>query len=425
MLITGLYEAIKSIPVIDTHEHLNVDEAGAYAQPTDILREYLTHYLSSDIKSAGLSGEDFKKVTDINGDLKDRWAIVAPYWEASRQTGYGRAIDIAVRELYGFDGVRGDYITELNDAFVKARKIGRYKEVLRDRCGIVTSINDGGRRDGTRHPQLSRVWRPEGYINTSADGFRNIIKFIRDKFGLQILTLEDWMTAIEKDIDYETGPDMRQLKIGLAYGRTLRFDDVPYEEAKSLFCEHFGRWTTDFEAKGQFNPRLQDFLMHYVMRVANARQLTVQIHTGILEGNGAWLYYSDPSWLNNLFLKYRDVKFDIFHIGYPYHNKLAALAKMFPNVYIDMCWAHIISPAASRQALSDFLDAVPYNKISAFGGDYCFIDGVVGHLEIARRNVARVLEDKMEHDGMGEGTALDIAKAIFYENPKWIFGLDI
>ena len=41
--------------------------------------------------------------------------------------------------------------------------------------------------------------------------------------------------------------------------------------------------------------------------------------------------------------------FDIFHIGYPYQQTLSALAKNFANVYIDMCWAHIISPDSQHQ----------------------------------------------------------------------------
>lgn len=42
---------------------------------------------------------------------------------------------------------------------------------------------------------------------------------------------------------------------------------------------------------------------------------------------------------------------DIFHIGYPYQNVVGALAKMFPNVWIDMCRAHAISPEASVRAI--------------------------------------------------------------------------
>ena len=84
----------------------------------------------------------------------------------------------------------------------------------------------------------------------------------------------------------------------------------------------------------------------------------------------------------------------------------------------------MISPSASVAALHDFLDAIPYNnKISAFGGDYMFVDGVYGHLEIARRNVARVLAEKVESGVFDEVKALEIALALFYGNPKRIFKL--
>ena len=62
------------------------------------------------------------------------------------------------------------------------------------------------------------------------------------------------------------------------------------------------------------------------------------------------------------------------------------------------------------EPLREFLDAVPANKISAFGGDYCFVDGVAGHLEIARRNVARALAEKVKID--------------IFERSYYVFGID-
>ena len=115
--------------------------------------------------------------------------------------------------------------------------------------------------------------------------------------------------------------------------------------------------------------------------------------------------------------------FDLFHISYPYQGIACALAKMFPNVFINMCWAHIISPSASISALDDFLDAVPYNKISAFGGDYAFVDGVYGHLYMSRQNISLTLTKKIESGVFDESKALEIAKALYYDNPKRIFKL--
>ena len=128
--------------------------------------------------------------------------------------------------------------------------------------------------------------------------------------------------------------------------------------------------------------------------------------------------------LTNLFLEYGNVKFDLFHMGYPYVMELGNLAKNFRNVFIDMCWGHIISPEAARRALVEWLDAVPANKISAFGGDYCFVEGVYGHQYLARRNVAASLARKVEDGSFDLERAREIATWVFVDNPKRIFGLE-
>jgi len=74
--------------------------------------------------------------------------------------------------------------------------------------------------------------------------------------------------------------------------------------------------------------------------------------------------------------------------------------------------------------LVEWLDAVPANKISAFGGDYCFVEGVYGHQYLARRNVATSLAQKVGDGSLDMETALKISDWLFVENPKRLFGLD-
>jgi predicted TIM-barrel fold metal-dependent hydrolase len=248
-----------------------------------------------------------------------------------------------------------------------------------------------------------------------------MLEMIERRDGVTVKTLDDWTAAMERELDWSLNTyQTRVIKIAIAYMRSLRFEKTGYGTAKEQF-------TKAIAARGQggfvFPAQLQDFLMHHLMGLSQKRSLTVQFHTGLLEGNGNTLSHSAPSLLNNLFLEYPGVDFDLFHIGYPYQGTVCALCKMFPNVFIDMCWAHIISPRSAKNALLDFLDAVPYTKISAFGGDYCFVDGVYGHLTLARRNVASALAEKVAEGAFGEDRATDIARTLFYENPRRIFKL--
>lgn len=49
--------------------------------------------------------------------------------------------------------------------------------------------------------------------------------------------------------------------------------------------------------------------------------------------------------------------------------------------------------------------------------------GIYGHLQLARENVSRVLAEKVREGVFDMDRALEIAHALFYDNPKRIFGL--
>ena len=67
-------------------------------------------------------------------------------------------------------------------------------------------------------------------------------------------------------------------------------------------------------------------------------------------GNLNHISWTNPSHLSNLLDEYQQVRFDLFHGGYPYCGEFVTLAKNLPNVYPDLCWLHIISPGAAKHA---------------------------------------------------------------------------
>jgi predicted TIM-barrel fold metal-dependent hydrolase len=214
------------------------------------------------------------------------------------------------------------------------------------------------------------------------------------------------------------------LKSALAYSRSLRYEKVDAGSAEHDFNEffleaHSPSWRGGIKA----GKALQDHMMHWICRLADEQGLAFQFHTGLQEGNGNIIVEANPSHLTNLFLEYENIRFDIFHMGYPYVMELSNLAKNFRNVNIDMAWGHIISPEAARQALAEWLDTVPANKISAFGGDYSFVDGVYGHQRLARQNVAAALAVKVADGSFDLDRAREIATCVFIDNPTRIFNL--
>ena len=98
-------EKVFETPFIDTHEHL-IEEKGRFtgsAHPrvsSDDWTMVLSHYLNSDMISAGMSQESFDKFFSPDIDPIDKWALLEPYWSAVKNTGYGQAVCIALKELY-------------------------------------------------------------------------------------------------------------------------------------------------------------------------------------------------------------------------------------------------------------------------------------------------------------------------------------
>jgi len=414
-----LLEYIQGLWIVDTHEHLPAE--ADRPKDADVLSEWLQHYFSSDLVSAGLSDAGLVAARDSSQPLAKRWELVETYWNAARHTGYGQALDLAAKGVYGVDGVSGRTIAALNEAFCAARaKGGHYRRVLKDLSRIAVSIVDS-------RPDCE----PEFFVSTTrmgeffGPGSRAEVQAVADRLGITIHSLDDWIAAMEMELDRAFKKGVVCLKCGLAYQRTLYFEKVTHEAAAEQFNRIFGReYSPGRQTVLRTGKVLQDYIMHRLLAMADARGLTYQFHTGIQEGNGNLISNSNPVLLSNLFLEYRNVKFDIFHMGYPYCMELANLAKNFRNVFIDMCWGHIISPVTARRALAEWLEAVPANKISAFGGDYRPIDCVYGHQVIARRNVAQVLAEKVAAGLFDVDRAKELATWLFVDNPARLFHLE-
>lgn len=426
---------LNTVPIIDSHEHLPSNEKDR-DKDTDVLKEYLLHYFNRDLITSGLTLSSYEKIADNSISVTNKWKIIEPYWKVSKYTGYGRALSIAAKDIYGIDRIDTDTIEELNTRFQNSLKPGHFRKVLKDMCRIKTSLlnvhlltsKSKALGPDTRSISCDRsLFSPVYVIDTLTYPLSfNHIELIEEESGIRITSFKSWLEATEVIIDKAYNLGAVALKIGLAYKRTLWYERVAESAAEDEFnnifkTKHFANDWVDRPANT--GKAFQDYMLHFILGIANKRNAVVQIHTGIQEGSGNILSNSNPMLLSNLFLEYPDITFDIFHISYPYQNELIVLAKNFSNVFVDMCWAHIVSPNASVNFLLEFIDTVPLSKISAFGGDYLFVDGVYGHLVLAKENVAKALSMKVKENLFGIDYAKEIAKMLFYDNPGRIFRL--
>ncbi len=121
-------------PLIDTHEHLcdEQDRLGAAgrAAGADDWSLVLSGYLGSDLATAGMPKDAHGKFSPPRLSPVEKWKLLEPYWPAVKNTGYGQAARISIRELYGVDDLSADTVEKVQAGYEKLRQPGFYRRVL-------------------------------------------------------------------------------------------------------------------------------------------------------------------------------------------------------------------------------------------------------------------------------------------------------
>jgi hypothetical protein len=434
---------VNKIKIIDTHEHLQKEENRLKSE-VDPLQLFLGQYVSSDLISSGMPIEDFNVVVNNQISIKDRWEKLSQYWDNVQNTGYSQALHIAVKDIYGVDGLEKNTITELTEKMKQLNKRGFYKTILKDKAGIEIALHDTILKakdyDYWNIKPITKTLDIDRSLFAPVHRFQDFLCIMERtdldslsrRLNYSIHSLEDLVKVFRTEFE-NLSSKIFAVKIWLAYRRNIFFEKTTYAEAEKTFNEIYKqdsfkridvsgtRLTFPEGISFKEAKPLQDFMVHEMIKLAIKHKLPLQIHTGIHEGNENIINNSNPTNLTNLFLEYKEAKFDIFHAGYPFLEETAAIVKNFQNVYVDLCWLHIISPSTARRVLYEWLDTLPVNKILGFGGDYTFIEGSYGHSVIARRNVTNVLQRKIDERIVTLDETIKIAKRLLRENAIELF----
>jgi uncharacterized protein len=418
-----LAAAFQKTILFDSHEHF-WEESQRVSKPLDLF-SLASDYVIGDLTSAGLSRDAAQTIQDGKAADLERWRAFEPYWKYARFTGYGRALRLAVRDLYGVEEISLKTLPKINHAIVASNRPGIYRHLVRDRAGIRAYVQDDYwnavpvRSTDDLHLMARRFDR---FIVPSGPADIRKLEELTDVSITSLPTLQD---SLRKSFLHNLDAGMVAVKVGLAYMRELHFREVePADAARDLDRlmksgeKQLGGFRSNFVRPFR---NLEDFMFHQTMQLADTYSVPVQIHTGIQAGNRGVVTNSRPTLLTNIFLLYPRISFDLFHISYPYENELSALAKSYPNVYADFCWAHVISPEVARRTMAEFLDTVPVNKIFGFGGDYHYPELSYAHAKMARQNIADVLAEKVEDGACTEEEALDIGRMLLHDNAARFF----
>lgn len=420
---SGIAARVKQTPLIDTHEHL-IEERDRLKGPghgrvrADDWSILLSHYLDSDMVVAGMPGDAYDNFFSAKVDPSDKWRILEPYWPAVKNTGYGRAVRIAMQELYDVDDLSAATVKKVQAGYEATRKPGFYKRILCEHANIESCQVNCLSGPFGQSPMPTLLMQDISIVGMFAGPNLNVFG---KPTGIDVKDLADW----HRVIDWWFGKYARYavaVKSQNAYSRDIDYERVPAERVESIFKKRLENQPLNHQER----KALEDHLFWYAVDKATEHKLPVKLHTGYYAGRNRMplsRLIQNPGSAADLCRLAPNTRFVFMHICYPYYEELISVAKQYTNAHIDMCWAWIINPVASVDFLKKYLVTAPANKVLTFGGDYIPVEPVLGHARIARHGIARALTELVDEGWFSAADADELIEPIMCGNARRIFKL--
>ena len=432
-----LQEEVNQIKMIDSHSHL-VPYADLRGK-TDLFSLFALHSGHS-LESAGMPSNQFVQLESSVRDDNGKWLLFSHYWERIHNTAYARLFLMAIKKIFGFSDITGDNYQELSEKIFQAYSVADnsyYEKVIKNYAGIEKMVWDFGSLDADKD-FFFPAYRFENRRAPAYDHFitvrtRDELEIIEAHYNCSILCFCDFLKVYETAVESAVRKGAVAFKTLLAYLRTLDFELVTKNEAEKVFNTIFTRFKPNrgFLENQMEGPSwkdtklLQDYMMHYTLRLLTHHKIPAKIHAGFQSGKRNVPAFANPQLLNNLFIHYRDLQFVVMHTAIPFSYELGALAKNFSNVAIDFSWSNTLSPSISKRFLNDMLEFLPVHKIMGFGSDNATAEGVFGEAVMSRKAVTEVLTEKVSEGYFDLYEAKKIANKLLRQNVIDIFKLPL
>lgn len=424
-LAHALFEQIAALPTVDAHEHLH-PEAKRVARRVDIF--LLFHqYLAAQLISAGMPAADVQALESENTPLEEKWAKLAPYLPFVRDNAVAWPAFEALRFYFGEEDLTADNYERLTERMRVHNRPGLYEKCLRHDCGLVAVLNQN------RTMWQTDLFKPILFENRFIGGLR------REDFQAVVaeaMNPERW--AFEEDalagaegallpdtlygfIEIMEALLQRRTQEGMRGVKSIGFVQPAVNKKEAQTAYQYMRAGRASEKDMQL---LLAYLRDQMWERCGRLGLVAVIHTGVWAGNYAEATTIRPTNVLPMALAHPHTRFDLFHAGTPWPADAGLVARATHNVWLNLCWSHLISPTLYEQALEMWLDYVPVNRIIGFGGDYWWnVENVYGALKQARQSLAQVLASRVAAKAFNEQRALWLAQRILHGNPAELYSL--
>jgi glucuronate isomerase len=422
MLNQELLEAIRRIPVIDVHSHLQRNQLAA----ENIESVVLYHMLRYPLRAAGAPegqlwpGRDFHEATE-------HAAEAIAHHPKIRSTSFAWALRQILADLYDFhEPLSAETLDQVRQKFTDRASAPDWGRQVLDKAGVVRVLSsrtdvpplaEGDEDPGLRFT-IERGATPHAYEHRP---WKRFLAGVEKRSGKTVAAMDDFRQSCQ---DFYAQMDWSD-KRGLVSWISSEADFTPTPD------EPLNAAIDGIRSDRQVDPallrRLRGAMVRAMLQAVAGKTNVFQLVYGIqflTPGAPHPVAKAAPRFaatLSFLAEEFPDMRFDLLNGLESDEPTLTSLVLAHDNVSMSSYWWHTFYPSVMQACWHRRLDMLPATRLCGFFSDGWCVEWLYGRIEMTRRVLANVLAEKIEQGFWTESQAIDVARALLLETPKALF----
>lgn len=436
--VQAVEEALAQVPVLDVHTHLVGGRLGARGLQ-DVL---LYHMVITDLYAAGCpSGA---RLTQYPGwaspaEAAQRMEEALPFLQAIANTSSFWAVRWILRDLYNWrEPITTDNWRKL-DALIRERADDRsWHHSILDRLNIKRTGTEIARRAkgedderlqyalewgfftrcqwgeyDTALYELERCWgkTPDSPSPIGAGG--------RPATDRIIKSLEDVNAAVAHYVN--AIPYAQVLSTATHLSTDINYTLVTDAEMAAALARRSSAGPAERDIYASYiNEKFLSALEQHGARIVfqfsfGAEPLPFE--------TGSRLKQETIRQLGEMIGRHPKLRFQCFLSSRHANQSLCTLARELPNLSLAGYWWHNFFPDVICQVISERLDMLPASKQVGFFSDAYCVEWTYGKAMLVRRQLARVLSERIDLGQFSFDEAIQVARYILFQTPQSLLGM--
>jgi hypothetical protein len=437
-VVQHLEEALAEVPTLDIHTHLIGGKLGARGLH-DVL---LYHMVVSDLYAAGCpSGARLTQFPQrpSREEAHARIQETIPFLPHISNTSSFWGVRIILRDLYGWkEAITADNWRKLDDLIRERADDRAWHHLILDRVNIQRTGTEIARRGNgeddarlqyalewgfftrcqwgefdTALYELERCWgrKPESPSPIGAGG--------RPSTERTIKSLADVHAAIQHYVS--AIPFEQVIATATHISTDIDFQSVSDSEMESALTRRKQAGSSERDIYASYVHE------HFLTALEqHASKIVFQFSFGaepLPFETGSRLNQRTIAQLAEMIGRHPKLRFQCFLSSRHANQSLCTLARELPNFSLAGYWWHNFFPDVIRQVMAERLDMLPANKQIGFFSDAYCVEWTYAKAIIVRKQLARVLAERISQEQFTRDESLMIARAILYESPQSLLGM--